>query len=302
MATAGSVALGQYAWLKANLAAHPSACVMAVWHEPRWSIGPHGDDADVAPLFHLLHDAGAEIVVNGHDHQYERLAPMRPNGMADPAHGIREFVVGTGGAPHYAFNPTIDANSQVRNATTFGVLELTLGSGQFAWHFLPVGRRADLHRPGLRVLPLGRTPLGSVAMQPRGPTAGERIEHFRAWLEQYATALERGDLGAFDRLFTVEATYRTTPFAPILRGRRRIREHLQAQLGERPALAVTARALGVGSTYAVAHWVSGWTAETGDGVEDGILLAAFDLFGRCTSLRAWHVLGQSALPESPPDT
>lgn len=131
-------------------------------------------------------------------------------------------------------------------------------------------------------------------MQPGSSAAGDRIERFRAWLEEYATALEQRDLGVLDRLFTVEATYRPTPFAPILRGRRRIREHLEALGAERPSLAITARALGVGSTYAIAHWVSGWHAESGDAVEDGILLAAFDPFGRCTSLRTWHVLGNGA--------
>jgi SnoaL-like domain len=127
----------------------------------------------------------------------------------------------------------------------------------------------------------------------QGRPAGtpDRIEHFRAWLEEYATALEKHDLGALERLFTVEATWRPTPFAPILRGRRRIREYVQALMAERPSLVITVRALGVGSTYAVAHWVSGWTSDAGNAVEDGIMLAAFDQFGRCTSLRTWDVRG-----------
>lgn len=129
-----------------------------------------------------------------------------------------------------------------------------------------------------------------------GSATTSRIERFRAWLEQYATALEQGDLAALERLFTVEATYRPTPFAPILRGRQRIREHLRDLTAERPSFAVTARALGVGSTYAVAHWVGGWQPAVGeDAVEDGILLAAFDAFGRCTSLRAWHVHGPAPI-------
>ncbi len=135
-------------------------------------------------------------------------------------------------------------------------------------------------------------------MQPARSEAANRVERFRTWLEEYATALERNDLGALDRLFTVEATWRPTPFAPIIRGRRRIREHLEAQLAERPAPAITARALGVGSTYAIAHWVSGWQAGGREVVEDGILLAAFDQFGRCTSLRTWDVQG-SATEEAP---
>ncbi len=129
-------------------------------------------------------------------------------------------------------------------------------------------------------------------------TSGDRIERFRQWLEDFATALEQGDFGTLDRLFAVEATYGPTPFAPVLRGRRRIREYLAGLAAERPSLVITARALGVGSTYAVAHWVSGWAATSGDSVEDGILLAAFDLFGRCTSLRTWQVAG-SSVPEAP---
>jgi hypothetical protein len=125
------------------------------------------------------------------------------------------------------------------------------------------------------------------------PSAAARTERFRVWLEEFATALERSDLGALDRLFTVEATWRITPFAPILRGRRRIREHLTALLSERPSLAITARALGVGSTYAMAHWVSGWKAGEADAVDDGIMLAAFDPFGRCSSLRTWTVQGDT---------
>lgn len=84
----------QYRWLKASLAAHPAACVLAVWHEPRFSSGPHGSATAVRPLLKLLYAAGAEIVVNGHDHEYERFAPASPNGAADPVHGIRQFVVG----------------------------------------------------------------------------------------------------------------------------------------------------------------------------------------------------------------
>lgn len=132
-------------------------------------------------------------------------------------------------------------------------------------------------------------------MQPGHPEAANRIERFRAWLEEYAMALEARDLGALDRLFSVEATWRPTPFAPILRGRRRIREYLETQVAERPSLAITARALGVGSTYAIAHWVSGWQAGGREVVEDGIFLAAFDRFGRCTSLRTWHVKGDAAV-------
>jgi hypothetical protein len=125
-------------WLKADLAAHPNACTLAYWHHPRFSSGKHGSSASMAPLWQALYQAGAEIVLNGHDHTYERFAPQDPAGAADPARGIREFVVGTGGSNHYAFTkPAGIANSQVRDADTFGVLELTLGHGGYRWRFLP---------------------------------------------------------------------------------------------------------------------------------------------------------------------
>ncbi len=131
---------------------------------------------------------------------------------------------------------------------------------------------------------------GFVARQGAATQPGaDRIERFRAWIEEYATALETGDFGALDGLFVIEATYRPGPFSAMLRGRRAIRSYLETLQSGRPSFAVTARALGVGSTYAVAHWVSGWREGENDAVEDGILLAAFDQHGRCTSLRAWAV-------------
>jgi hypothetical protein len=134
------------------------------------------------------------------------------------------------------------------------------------------------------------TDKGFVTRQAAAPQTGaDRVERFRAWIEEYATALEMGDFGALDRLFAIEATYRPGPFSTMLRGRRAIRSYLETLQSDRPSFAVTARALGVGSTYAVAHWVSGWRSGEADAVEDGILLAAFDQYGRCTSLRAWAV-------------
>jgi hypothetical protein len=90
----------------------------------------------------LLYDAGADVFVNGHDHLYERLAPIRPDGRRDRRHGIRTFIVGTGGAPLYGFPRGKLATSQVRNATTHGVLRLTLEPGRYAWRFLPVPGRS----------------------------------------------------------------------------------------------------------------------------------------------------------------
>ena len=127
----------QEAWLKADLAAHPKACVLAYWHEPRFTSGTeHFSNSDFDPFWRDLYAAGADIVLNGHVHNYERFARQNPNGQAD-AKGIREFVVGTGGVSHYTSGSAI-ANSQVQNDSTFGVLKLTLHSGSYDWRFVPV--------------------------------------------------------------------------------------------------------------------------------------------------------------------
>jgi hypothetical protein len=127
---------GQIGWLKNDLAAHPSACVLAYWHEPRFSSGQHGSDTSYAPFWDALYAARAEIIINGHDHDYERFAPQNPAGQAS-ATGIREFVVGTGGAGLRGFTHAI-ANSEVRNGVTNGVLKLTLSPGHYGWQFIPV--------------------------------------------------------------------------------------------------------------------------------------------------------------------
>ena len=132
-----------------------------------------------------------------------------------------------------------------------------------------------------------------------GSRTGERVERFRAWLEALAEALEGADLTACDRLFALEASFRPGPFEPVLRGRRRIRAHLEAQLADRGTVAVSARALGVGATYGVAHWVVGWSADGVDRLEDSVFLVAFDPLGRCTSLRSWSAVGEGKAPGAP---
>ncbi|UGS36062.1 metallophosphoesterase [Capillimicrobium parvum] len=132
--TAGSA---QERWLRADLAANPAACTLAMFHTPRFGSGPHGNSNAVAPLFQALYDGGADLLLAGHDHLYERFAPQDPSGAADPAAGIREFVVGTGGVGFYAFG-TPRPNSEARGAGTFGVLALTLHPAGYDWSFLPV--------------------------------------------------------------------------------------------------------------------------------------------------------------------
>lgn len=127
----------QVAWLTADLAAHPSQCVLAYWHHPRYSSGRHGSQASTDVLWDTLYDTGAEIVLNGHDHSYERFAPQSDSGQVDPEAGIVEFVVGTGGFTHYEF-PHALATSRARNNTAFGVLELTLSPGAWSSRFIPI--------------------------------------------------------------------------------------------------------------------------------------------------------------------
>ena len=126
----------QERWLAADLAAHPTRCTLAFWHEPRFSSGGHGNHGAYSAFWDDLYRAGADLVLNGHDHDYERFAPQSPAGVHDDARGIREFVVGTGGKNLRSFR-VIRANSQVR-LSQFGVLELTLHRDGYAWRFLTV--------------------------------------------------------------------------------------------------------------------------------------------------------------------
>ena len=127
----------QEKWLRSDLAAHPAACTLAYWHKPLFSSGSaHGNDLTVKPFFQALYEANADVVIGGHDHDYERFAPQTPDAAADPARGIREFVVGTGGKNHRPFVEP-KPNSEMRDATAFGVLKLTLKPGAYDWQFIP---------------------------------------------------------------------------------------------------------------------------------------------------------------------
>ena len=133
----------QERWSRSDLAAHRARCTLAYWHHPRYSSGRHGSDATYAAFWQALVDANADLVLVGHDHDYERFAPQDARGAHDPARGIREFVVGTGGKSLRRFE-SVRANSEARDATSFGVLELTLGHDAYAWRFLAaVGSFSD---------------------------------------------------------------------------------------------------------------------------------------------------------------
>ncbi len=129
----------QLAWLQRDLAGNPRRCVAAIWHTPRYSSGTNGSYADTQPLWAALADAGAELVLSGHDHDYERFQPLSAAGQPD-ANGLRQFVVGTGGAGGGAF-PRNTPGSAARSASAIGVLELTLHPASYDYRFLPIPSR-----------------------------------------------------------------------------------------------------------------------------------------------------------------
>lgn len=134
-----SVGSPQEKWLRADLAANPTACTLAYWHHPRFSSGEHGDDTSMTALWQTLDAGGADVALSGHDHDYERFAPQTASGVADSS-GVRQFVVGTGGKNHYAIG-TLRPNSQAHNDDTYGVLKLTLNATGYAWQFVPEAGR-----------------------------------------------------------------------------------------------------------------------------------------------------------------
>ncbi len=132
----------QEQWLQADLAAHPARCVLAYWHQPRFSSGPHGSDPSYDAFWRDLWAAHADLVLVGHDHDYERFAPQDPDGHADPS-GITEIVAGTGGRSLYSF-ATVVPNSLVRRSDAYGVLDLTLHRDGWDWSFLDAATGAVL--------------------------------------------------------------------------------------------------------------------------------------------------------------
>ncbi len=140
----------QLDWLKADLATTTKRCVLAYWHHPRWSSSKHGSSTRMVAYWQALVLAGAEIVLTGHDHSYERFAPQNGSGAADPT-GVRQFVVGTGGRGLYSIG-TREPNSEAADGKTWGLLKLTLGASDYAWEFLPVAGKTFSDRGSGRCL------------------------------------------------------------------------------------------------------------------------------------------------------
>ena len=138
----GDIAAGspQEQWLRAELAGHSQQCVLAMFHHPRFTsiLDRPWLRPEVKPLWDALYQYGADLVLNGHDHGYQRFAPQTPDGVADPAYGVRQITVGTGGGEGlYQFSDVVP-NLQVRDNQTYGVLKLTLRAGGYDWRFVPI--------------------------------------------------------------------------------------------------------------------------------------------------------------------
>jgi hypothetical protein len=174
----------QMQWLRADLAAHPNLCTAALWHEPLYSSDAGSGSggkywSGVQPFWDTLYAYGADLVLNGHRHDYERITPMRPNATSDPAHGIRTMVVGMGGIGGSSLTNVFPL-SEARNGNTFGVLKLYLYDDSYAWKFVPVagktytdsGSTACHAPPGSQ--PPAPTALG-FAVQPANTAAGATI-------------------------------------------------------------------------------------------------------------------------------
>ena len=126
---------GQARWLREELSNSTAKCTVAYWHDPLFSSGPNGPQSQMRQVWRILYEAGADVVISGDDHLYERFAPQDPDGRRDPL-GIRQFTVGTGGAPLSPLH-SIAANSEARSST-FGVLKLTLKPDTYEWEFIPI--------------------------------------------------------------------------------------------------------------------------------------------------------------------
>jgi hypothetical protein len=134
----------QETWLKADLAEHPTACILAYGHHALFSSGvfkKHAVHPELKQLWEDLYAARADLVLAGHEHSYERFAPQDPDGKLDPEHGVREIVVGTGGRSHDLLG-FATPNSEAREWDTFGVLKLTLALGKYTWEFVPVAGKS----------------------------------------------------------------------------------------------------------------------------------------------------------------
>jgi hypothetical protein len=133
-----SAASAQMTWLKNDLAANTAKCTLAFWHTPRFTSGTHDDDLSVSPFWDVLYPANVDVILNGHSHTYERFAKSKPDGSVDAARGVREFVVGTGGAA-LGNGSGSKATREFNDSSNFGVIKMTLSPTEYSWQFLKAG-------------------------------------------------------------------------------------------------------------------------------------------------------------------
>jgi acid phosphatase type 7 len=143
----GALEARQEEWLASDLESHRAGCALAFFHHAPFSSGWHASDRRLSPLLRILYTHGVDVMLTGHDHDYERFAPQDPDGHLDQQRGTRAFVVGTGGARLGIFVPFQD-HSEVRISGEHGVLRMTLNANGYRWQFLSA--------PGRRLLDEGR--------------------------------------------------------------------------------------------------------------------------------------------------
>lgn len=138
----------QVQWLRNELTINPTPCTLAIWHHPLFTSGPNGDNRYMLDVWRALYDLNADVVINGHDHLYERFAPQDPDGKPNTARGIRQFTVGTGGTSSFYGVVNLKANSQRTITNTLGVLKLTLMSNSYSSEFVPADPTASTDLDG----------------------------------------------------------------------------------------------------------------------------------------------------------
>jgi fibronectin type 3 domain-containing protein len=165
----------QEQWLRADLAAAPTNNIVAIWHKPRFSsTASDGSISYMQVLWTVLYEYGVDIVLGGHWHNYERLAPTNASGVRDDAFGLRQFIVGTGGIGHRSFG-TVRSTSEVRDNTSFGVLKLTLHANSYDWQFVPTpgSTLADSGSSPVHGMPSGSTNRAPTVTNPGNKTSAE---------------------------------------------------------------------------------------------------------------------------------
>ena len=134
-----TIGSAQEQWLRADLAASRAFCTVAIWHDPLFTSGATTSSARfLLPFWRALYEFGADLVMNGHEHNYERFAPQTPDGLLDQDHGVRQFVVGTGGNGHRSLDTPRAPHSEVADDATYGVMRLTLHPAGYDWEFIPI--------------------------------------------------------------------------------------------------------------------------------------------------------------------